>query len=136
MKTHLRDCGLQAGTLHAPLRKNVLGAPEENWRVEKVGVTSNYLRLSGELGAGGMVIHPVPNPIFVENPDSPEKPQAIADAVRRSLDDLVPVAIYPSRPRQDRAGRRGRARGSVRIDPPALSPSPVLEQIAGARVRD
>jgi hypothetical protein len=39
-----------------------------------------------------------------------------------------------SRPRQDRAGRRKRARGAVRVDPPALFPSPVLVPIAGARV--
>ena len=67
----MRDCGLQAGTLHAPLEKNVLGAPEEDWRREKVGACSDYLRLSSELGAQGMVIHPVPNPMFVETPPIP-----------------------------------------------------------------
>jgi sugar phosphate isomerase/epimerase len=93
VKRCLRDCGLQAGTLHAPLERNVLGAPEEDWRREKVGLCSDYLRLSSELGAQGMVIHPVPNPMFVENPEHPGRPQAIADAVRRSLNDLVPVAV-------------------------------------------
>ena len=39
-----------------------------------------------------------------------------------------------SGPRQDRAWRRKRARGAVQVDPPALSPSPVLVPVAGARV--
>ena len=39
-----------------------------------------------------MVVHPVPNPVFVTDPQRPELPQLIAAATRRSLDDLVPVA--------------------------------------------
>ena len=93
LQEHIRGCGLQAGTVHAPMRENVLGAPEEGWRTEKVALLSDYLRLSGELGARGMVIHPVPNPIFVPDAERPELTQIISDAVRRSLDDLVPVAI-------------------------------------------
>lgn len=93
VKKSMRECGLRAGTVHAPLAENVLGAPEESWRIEKVGVCSDYLRLSGELGAGGMVIHPVPNPMLLENVEHIGQEQAIVDAVRRSLDDLVPVAI-------------------------------------------
>ena len=92
-KKSLQECGLQAGTLHSPLGKNVLGATEEDWRLEKVGVCSDYLRISGELGAGGMVVHPVPDPMLVENIAPSELTQAIVDAVRRSLDDLVPVAV-------------------------------------------
>jgi sugar phosphate isomerase/epimerase len=47
---HLHRCGLSVGTVHAPMRENVLGAPDEEWRTEKVGVLSEYLHLSGELG--------------------------------------------------------------------------------------
>lgn len=92
LRKHLRQCGLSVGTVHGPMRKNVLGAPDEEWRTEKVGVLSDYLRLSGELGAAGMVIHPVPNPTFVENHSRPELTQIMIDATRRSLDELVPVA--------------------------------------------
>ena len=34
----LKVCGVGASTVHAPMRENVLGAPEESWRREKVGV--------------------------------------------------------------------------------------------------
>jgi sugar phosphate isomerase/epimerase len=84
--------GLRARTVHAPLTRNVLGAPEEGWRLEVVEVLASYLRLAGELEATEVVIHPVPNPIFVPEGDHPEVAQRIADAVPRSLDRLVPIA--------------------------------------------
>ena len=87
----LRSRGLSV-TLHAPLTTNVLGAPEEQWRREKVQVLAGYLRFAAEIGAPQMVVHPVPNPMFVPEPDRPELPELMEKAAQRSLDDLVPVA--------------------------------------------
>ena len=92
LKQKLDSTGVSAGTLHAPLLRNVLGAPEEGWRATQVGVSVDYLRLSAEVGAAGMIIHPVPNPRFVDDPDDPDLPDVMRTAARRSLDDLIPVA--------------------------------------------
>jgi sugar phosphate isomerase/epimerase len=92
LRRHLDACGLRVGTVHAPMRENVLGAPEEGWRRDKVGVLSAYLHCAADLGAGGLVIHPVPNPIFVPDAEHPELPGLIAAAVRCSIEDLVPAA--------------------------------------------
>jgi len=83
--------GLKARSVHAPAGRAILGAPDEEWRTKNMALLGRYLRFAGELGATEMVIHPVPNPIFVED-DGPETPQLVRDAVPRSLDDLVPVA--------------------------------------------
>ena len=91
-RSRLETRGLAGGTVHAPLQRNVLGAPEEDWRVEKVEVLASYIRFAASLGSTALVIHPVPNPIFVPDPEHPELPQRMRDAVRRSLDDLVPIA--------------------------------------------
>ena len=91
-RARLAARGLRARTVHAPLTRNVLGAPEEGWRLEVVEVLAGYLRLAGGLEATEVVIHPVPNPIFVPEADHPEVPRRIAEAVPRSLDQLVPVA--------------------------------------------
>ena len=88
----LSERGITGCTVHAPMRECVPGAPEEGWRVEKVGVLSTYLRFVGAIGARGLIIHPVSNPIFVDEPTRPELPQIMADAARRSMDELVPVA--------------------------------------------
>jgi sugar phosphate isomerase/epimerase len=71
-RTLLKDCGLGVGTVHAPMRENVLGAPEESWRREKMDVMTEYLHFAAVIEAKGMVIHPVPNPIFVPNPERSE----------------------------------------------------------------
>lgn len=91
-RTRLAARGLRARTVHAPLTRNVLGAPEENWRLEVVEILAGYLRLAAALEATEVIIHPVPNPIFVPEGDDPEVAGRIADAVPRSLDRLVPVA--------------------------------------------
>jgi len=83
--------GLKARSVHAPAGRAILGAPDEEWRKHNMALLGSYLRFAGELGATEMVIHPVPNPIFVED-DGPETPQKVRDAVPRSLDDLIPVA--------------------------------------------
>lgn len=83
---------LHAITVHAPLRHNVLGAPDEAWRKEKVAVLASYIRFAAAVGATGIVIHPVPNPIFVPDATHPAVPSRIRDAVPRSLDELGPIA--------------------------------------------
>jgi sugar phosphate isomerase/epimerase len=88
----LRECGVNAGTVHAPMRENVLGAPEGGWRRDKVGVLTDCIRFAADIGAEGLVVHPVPNPIFVSDHERPELTQVMAEATRRSLDELVPVA--------------------------------------------
>jgi len=87
----LSTCQLSC-SVHAPMELHVLGAPEEQWRQEKVEVFSEYIRFAGEIGAKHFIIHPVPNPIFVENPDDPKLPGLIQTATRRSLDALMGVA--------------------------------------------
>ncbi len=91
-RARLEQRGLAGGTVHAPLTRNVLGAPEEGWRREKVEVLAAYLRFTAELGSTAMVVHPIPNPRFVPEPERTELPQIMNEAARRSLDDLVPLA--------------------------------------------
>ena len=64
--------GLRARTVHAPLTRNVLGAPDETWRREVVEVLASYLRLAAGLESTEVIIHPVPNPIFVPEGDHPD----------------------------------------------------------------
>ena len=85
--------GLRATTFHAPPRKNVLGAPTEDWRKEKVAVLGNYLRFAGEIGAAGDVMHGIPNPMFLPTgKDVATLVDPMVDAMQRSVADLVPVA--------------------------------------------
>ena len=91
-RARLEARGLDQGTVHAPLTRNVLRAPEEDWRREKVAVLASYIRFTAAIGAASTIVHPVPNPIFVPDADHPEIPGRIRDAVHRSLDELVPVA--------------------------------------------
>ncbi len=85
--------GLAAPTLHAPATTNVLGPPTEDWRREKVQVLAGYLRFAGEIGAKGMVIHGIPNVIFLpKDADIAALLTPMVDAMKRSMDDLVPVA--------------------------------------------
>ena len=87
---HLKSLGLST-TVHAPLTRNVIGAPEESWRQEKVKVFSDYLHFAAAIEATYLVVHPVPNPIFLDNPNDPTLPDRMRDAARRSLDDLCPI---------------------------------------------
>lgn len=91
-RARLEARGLRVRTVHAPMKRNVLGAPDEDWRREKVRVSSRFIEFAGEVGAGEVVIHPVPNPMFVADADDPSVPGRIRDAVPRSLDEIVPVA--------------------------------------------
>ena len=84
--------GVKVRTVHAPAREAVLGTTNEEWRSEVLGILESYIQFAGAISATAIVIHPVPNPMFVPDPDDPAVPQLIADGVRRSLDRLVPVA--------------------------------------------
>jgi len=84
--------GICARTVHAPLKTHMLGAPEENWRRDNVAVFSGYLRFAGAVGASDVIIHTTPNPNTLVIAEDPRVPGRIRDAVRRSLDELIPVA--------------------------------------------
>ena len=88
----LKARGLWSRTVHAPLGKNVLGAPDEDWRRQSISVLADYIRFAGEIGSTDIVIHPIPNPIFVAGRNAPQITEYIGAAVRRSLDGLVPIA--------------------------------------------
>lgn len=91
-RARLEGRGLRASSVHTPATVNVLGAPDEDWRREKVAVLGSYIRFTADIGATDMVIHPIPNPIFVPDAGDPAVPERIRAAVLKSLDDLVPVA--------------------------------------------
>ena len=91
-RARLEARGLRARTMHAPSGRTVLGAPDEEWRLEEVALLKRYIAFGGELGITDIVIHPIPGPSFVPNGDAPAVPGLIMDAARRSLDDLVPAA--------------------------------------------
>jgi sugar phosphate isomerase/epimerase len=91
-RDRLEARGLRATTVHAPLRRNVLGAPEEGWRREVMGVLESYIRFAAAIDARELIVHPVPNPIFVPDALASHMPERIRIAVPRSLDELVPVA--------------------------------------------
>ncbi len=89
----LERCGLSATTVHGPARTNVLGAPTEEWRKEKVGVLADALRFSGQIGAAGMVIHGIPNPMFLpQDQEMRSLYQPMVAAMKRSVEELIPVA--------------------------------------------
>jgi L-ribulose-5-phosphate 3-epimerase len=92
LRRRLETCGFTGRTVHAPLERNVLGAPDEAWRREAVARLAGYVHLAGAIQASGIVIHPVPNPSLITRPDDPELSMHVADAVRRSLDHLAPIA--------------------------------------------
>ena len=91
-KSRLESHGLTGCTVHAPLGRTVLGGPTEDWRREKVIELAHCIRLAGALGAGGLVIHATPNPVFVPDADHPQIPARIRTAAIASLEELLPVA--------------------------------------------
>ena len=88
----IERAGVRIRTVHAPMRRNVLGAPDETWRKAVVENMSRYFRLARDLGADGLVVHAVPNPIFVGETETPDLCRRIGGAVLKSLDQLVPAA--------------------------------------------
>ena len=93
VRRQIETRGLRADTVHAPMRRTVLGAPDEPWRQQNVVVLGQFLRFAGDIGAKGVVIHGIPNPMFVPT-DRPlaEYLQPMVLAMRRSVAELVPVA--------------------------------------------
>ena len=91
-RARVEQRGLRARSVHAPSQRTVLGATDEEWRRQEVALLFSYVNFVGELGATDMVVHPIPNPVFVPDPDNPAVPGLVKDAVSRSLDELVPVA--------------------------------------------
>jgi sugar phosphate isomerase/epimerase len=88
----LLERGFMQCTVHGPMGRHVLGAPDEDWRRDVSVILARYIRFAGELKASGIVIHPVPNRIFVPKADDPAVPAQMGSAARRSLDDLIPIA--------------------------------------------
>ena len=91
-RARLEGRGLRARTVHAPGTVNIPGAPDEDWRHEKIPILASYLRFAGAIGATEVIMHPAPNPMFVPDADDPAVPGRIRDALYRSLDDLIPAA--------------------------------------------
>ena len=92
-RRELERCGVTATTVHGPARTNVLGAPTEEWRKEKVETLADALRFSGNIGATGMVIHGIPNPMFLpKDREMRSLYEPMVSAMKRSVDELVPVA--------------------------------------------
>tara|TARA_Y100000588_G_scaffold139481_1_gene153312 strand:+ start:3491 stop:4372 length:882 start_codon:yes stop_codon:yes gene_type:complete len=93
VKRALDHQNLTATTVHAPARRNVLGAPDNEWRTQAIAVLADALRLTGEIGARGLVIHGIPNPMFLpQDQDMRSFYTEMVDAMRRSVEDLIPVA--------------------------------------------
>ena len=57
-----------------------------------MGALEGSIVFAAAIGATDIVIHPIPNPIFVPDADDPSVPGRVRDAVGRSLDHLIPVA--------------------------------------------
>ena len=81
---------VRARTMHAPAGRYILAALDDDWRAESVPVLSGFVRLAGALGLTEIVIHPIPNPDTI-NTDDPDLPNRVRDAVRLSLDALMPT---------------------------------------------
>ena len=88
---HLKKLELEP-TVHAPLGKITPGMPDDTSRGEAIDVLSDYLYFASNIQAKEMIVHPVPNPVFVSEPNNPVLPRIIYDSVRNSLDTLIPIA--------------------------------------------
>ena len=83
---------LKPRSIHAPSGLTTLGATTEEWRIKEVKTLESFIIFASDIGASDMVIHPIPNPIFVPDPDNPNNPTIMEKAVTRSLDYLIPIA--------------------------------------------
>ena len=84
--------GLKIRTMHAPSGHTTLGTTNKEWRKQEIATLHDYILFLSDLGGTDMVIHPIPNPIFVENAFDPATSERIKEGVAISLDRLVPVA--------------------------------------------
>ena len=91
-RTIVDAIGVTVRSVHAPAMRHVLGTTTEEWRREVIPVLKSYIRFTGAIGADHIVIHPIPNPMFVPDPDDPAVPRLVADGIRASLEEVVPVA--------------------------------------------
>jgi len=83
---------LKPRSIHAPSGLTTLGATTEEWRIKEAKTLESFIIFASDIGASDMVIHPIPNPIFVPDPDNPNNPTIMEKAVTRSLDYLIPKA--------------------------------------------
>ena len=83
---------LKPRSIHAPSGLTTLGATTEEWRIKEAKTLESFIIFASDIGASDMVIHPIPNPIFVPDPDNPNNPTIMEKAVTRSLDYLIPIA--------------------------------------------
>ena len=88
----LDSVGLKASTVHAPLGKNTLAAPDEEWRRSAMETLASYLVFTAEVHAREMIVHPVPYPGFVPEASQNELMRRAIESARRSLDELLPIA--------------------------------------------
>ena len=101
---------LTATTVHAPARRNVLGAPDNEWRTQAIAVLADALRLTGEIGARGLVIHGIPNPMFLPQDQDMRSfyngfprdahPMAILSSVVSALSTFYQDSLNPGDPEQ------------------------------------
>ena len=78
-------------TMHATGARNTLAALDASWRKQSVEALTGYVRLAGALGMTELVIHPISDRDLAPYADDPELPQKMREAVKRSLDDLMPA---------------------------------------------
>ncbi len=82
---------VNARTMHAPSGRSILGALDEEWRRESVGILAPYVRLAGSLGLTEVVIHPIPSAALVPDAADPTLRRRMEEGIRRSLDALLPT---------------------------------------------
>ena len=91
LRKTLDALGFRGVTVHGPMKRNILGACDDNWRKAAVATFDAYLHFTAAIGATSLTIHPVPSPDLVD-PGDGNASERIRTAVLRSLDELVPVA--------------------------------------------
>lgn len=92
VRKQLESRGMTVPTMHALLGDHNPGTPIESLRRKNVAELADWLRFAGDIGADGVVVHAVPNPMFLPDGDMAQYVAAMSDAVERSLDELIPVA--------------------------------------------
>ena len=100
----LSDCGLTATSIHGPFTRpgRTLADPIEERRREDVAAFAAYVRFCGAAGIPAIAIHAT-TPLLLwqhyaggasasSEDESAQLARLMADALRRSLDELVPIA--------------------------------------------
>ncbi len=76
--------GLKVRTMHAPSGRTTLGTTDQEWRKQEIATLHDYILFLADLGGTDMVIHPIPNPIFVENAYAPETAELVKEGLEES----------------------------------------------------